>query len=138
MQNDTPDSFPQIMEALSEGLATAFREVCPKRYGEPLSLRRIDSSADWPEVWFAIEAPGAGSLKLRITVSHVGGNVYDITTQLEDEGTRRFTHSEPDDTNSARLLAPKLAENIANHILDQTEQRLGKRFLSSQTLQKTA
>lgn len=137
MQNGAPD-FRQIMESLSEGLMTAFREVCPKRYGDPLSLRHVDSSADWRQAHFVIEAPGAESLDLRITVGHVGGNVYDITTKLEDEPTLQFTHSEPNGTNSSPVLAPKLAENIANHILDQTEQRLGKRFLSSKKLQKTS
>lgn len=130
MTSDAPESSRQIIDALSDGLSAAFQEVCPKRYGGPLTLQRTDSSSNGREVWYAIESPNAGPLQLRMTVNHVGGNVYDITTQVEDAPPRRFTCSKPDGGSSAQMLSSRVGENIANHVLDRVEQRLGRRLLS--------
>jgi len=131
-------SFPQITDVLSNSLETAFDEICPKRYGGALELNRIDDP-DRPEtVTLAIDGPGATVLEIHVTVTHVGGNVYDIATQVEDGDVRRFTYSEPASSGSSLSIAPYLGKKIARHVLNEVEQRLGQRILRSRMDVETA
>ena len=134
MSDRSPDSFQQITDVLSRSLKQAFNEVCPKRYGGSLSLRRMTSSPEDPGVSFRIEGPEAVDLQIHVGVSHVGGNVYDISTQLEDGSPHQFTYSEPDHSGSSLSLAPYLGKKIARHLLDEVEQRLGQEMLRQQVL----
>jgi hypothetical protein len=133
MTTDSPDSFHRITEVLSQSLEQAFDEVCPKRYGAPLEFQRIDDPSDPQTVTFGIEGPGTIPLEIHVTVTHVGGNVYDIAAQVEGDGpVRRFTYSEPADSGSSLSIAPYLGKKIATHVLDEVEQRLGKKLLRTQ------
>lgn len=138
MITDSPDSFRQITDVLSESLDKAFEEVCPKRYGAPLELQRSDTPSDPQSVIFRIEGPPSIALEIQVTISHVGGNVYDIATQVEDGPVRRFTYSEPASSGSSLSIAPYLGKKIANHVLDEVEQRLGKKLLSNQVRTEVA
>ncbi len=129
MPTDSPESFRQIADVLSHSLQNAFEEVCPKRYGSPLSLTRLDTPDNASTVSFRIEGADSISLHIHVTVSHVGGNVYDIATQVEDGPTQEFTYSEPDCSGSSLSIAPYLGEKIARHLLDEVEQHLGKILL---------
>lgn len=133
MSTDSPDSLHKIADILAQALKRAFDEVCPERYGGPLSLQRIEPSDHDQTVSFHIEGPNAMSLPIYVTVSHVGGNVYDIATQVEDGDVQTFTYSEPDSSGSSLSLAPYLGKKIARHVLDEVEQRLGKILLQEQT-----
>ncbi len=138
MTTDSPDSFRQITEVLSKSLEKAFREVCPKRYGASLELRRTETPSNPQSVFFRIDGPPSISLEIQVTITHVGGNVYDIATQVEDGRVRRFTYSEPASSGSSLSIAPYLGKKIANHILDEVEQRLGKELLRNQVEMETA
>lgn len=130
----SPESFQQITDVLSESLKQAFDEVCPERYGGPLTLHQIDEPETEKTVSFQIEGPKTVELPIRVTVSHVGGNVYDIGTQVEEGPVRRFTYSEPDASGSSLSIAPYLGKKIACHLLDEVERHLGKKILRDQTL----
>lgn len=132
MQTDSPDSFRQITNVLTKSLKQAFNEVCPERYGGALSLRRIEDSDTSNCVSFHLEGTDAISLQIHVTISHVGGNVYDIGMQVEEGPVRRFTYSEPDTSGSSLSIAPYLGKKIAERILDEVEQRLGKQVLRTQ------
>jgi hypothetical protein len=110
----------------------AFDEVCPERYGAPLELDQIDDSSQDPTVSFGLEGPDAIALRIEIAITHVGGNVYDITTQVEDGDVRRFTYSEPAASGSSLSIAPYLGQKIARFVLDEVEQQLGKKLLQNQ------
>lgn len=138
MQKHSPDSFRQITEVLSQSLKNAFDDVCPERYGAALTLERMESPSDPQQVSFRIHGPETLSLSIHTTVSHVGGNVYDITAQVEDGPAHCFTYSEPEGSGSSLSLAPYLGNNIANHLLDDVEQQLGKRLLRNQNVKKTS
>jgi hypothetical protein len=125
-------SFQHITEVLSQSLEQAFEEVCPERYGGPLELQRIDDPTQNQTVSFGLAGPGAVALRIEVTVAHVGGNVYDITTQVEDGDVRRFTYSEPAASGSSLSIAPYLGKKIARHVLDEVEQQLGKTLLQNQ------
>jgi hypothetical protein len=128
----------QITEVLSRSLKQAFDEVCPERYGGPLALRRIDAPAQDPTVSFCLEAPSAIALRIDVTITHVGGNVYDLTTQVEDGDVRRFTYSEPAASGSSLSIAPYLGQKIARAVLDEVEQQLGKKLLQDQMVLEAA
>jgi hypothetical protein len=134
MSSRSPDSFRQITDVLSRSLKQAFDEVCPERYGGPLTLRRAEPPSDAPGVSFRIDGPKAIELQIQVRVSHVGGNVYDISTQVEDGSTRCFTFSEPDRSGSSLSFAPYLGKKIARHLLDEVEQRLGQEVLREQVV----
>lgn len=129
MRDDSPDSFRQITEVLSRSLEQAFDDMCPKRYGDSLTLSRIDDFSDDPTVIFGLEGPRSIGLQINVTVQHVGGNVYDIVTQVEDGSLRRFTYSEPASSGSSLSIAPYLGKKVAKHVLDEAEQHLGKQLL---------
>lgn len=129
MPTASPDSFRQITDVVSESLKQAFDEVCPKRYGGGLELERIDTSENPRTVSFALQAPRVPVLRIDVAVTHVGGNVYDITAHVEGGEARRFTCSEPSGSGSSLSIAPYLGKKVANHILNEVEKRLGKTML---------
>jgi hypothetical protein len=132
MLSRSPHSFRQIADVLYQSLKQAFNEVCPKRYGAPLRITRVDESPSAPTISFQIAGAEQISLQIHLTVSHVGGNVYDITAQVEDGPERDFTYSEPDDSGSPLSMAPYLGKKIARHLLNDVEQQLGKTLLQNQ------
>lgn len=132
MLSRSPHSFRQIADILYQSLKQAFEEVCPKRYGAPLTITRADKSPSAPTISFQIAGAEEASLQIHVTVSHVGGNVYDITAQVEEGPERCFTYSEPDNSGSPLSIAPYLGKKIARHLLDDVEQQLGKILLQNQ------
>jgi hypothetical protein len=132
MSTNSPASFRQITDVLSQSLKQAFEVMCPKRYGAPLELNRIDDPVDDQTVSFTLEGPDTTALRIDVAITHVGGNVYDITTQVEDGDVRRFTYSEPASSGPSLSIAPYLGKKIAKHLLDTVEQRLGKKVLQDQ------
>jgi hypothetical protein len=134
MSPHSPDSFRQITDVLSRSLKQAFDEVCPERYGGALALRRTEPPSADSAVSFRLKGPSSIALRIHVRVSHVGGNVYDITTQVEDGSPRCFTYSEPDHSGSSLSIAPYLGKKIARHLLDEVEQRLGQEVLRKQVV----
>ena len=132
MPDRSPHSFRQIADVLGESLKTAFDEVCPERYGTILNIRRIDEPLNSSAVSFEVVGAGQVSLQIDVTMSHVGGNVYDIITQVEDGPERCFTYSEPGASGSSLSIAPYLGRKIARHLLDEVEQQLGRALLRNQ------
>ena len=132
MSTNSPASFQQVTDVLSQSLKQAFEVMCPRRYGAPLKLNRVDGPADDQTVSFTLEGPDTTALRIEVTITHVGGNVYDIATQVEDGNVRRFTYSEPANSGSSLSIAPYLGKKIAEHLLDTVEQRLGKKMLQNQ------
>lgn len=132
MTTDSPDSFRQIADVLSQSLEQAFDEVCPQRYGAQLTLRRIDDPSEPRTVTFDINGQTNAALKIHVTVTHVGGNVFDVAAQVEDGAARRFTYSEPAASGSSLSIAPYLGKKIATYVLDEVEQQLGKKLLRSE------
>lgn len=134
MPTDPPESFQKITDVLARTLKQAFDEVCPERYGVPLTVRRTEGHSQENTVSFHIEGSTAITLQIFVTVSHVGGNVYDVTTQVENGPRRRFTYSEPDVSGSSLSIAPYLGKKIARHLLDEGERYLGKEMIRHEHL----
>lgn len=130
MDTESPASFDQITNVLSQSLKTAFEEVSPERYGGPLSLQQLNTDDD--TVSFYIEGADDIALHLHVTVSHVGGNVYDIAAQVEDRPAHQVTYSVPDSSGSSLSFAPYLGKKIARHLLNDVEQHLGRILLRRQ------
>lgn len=74
-----PCPSSEILDLIYRGLETALREQCARRYDIPLSLHRLDSSEEEPaSSGLRLERRGLIHLVARLTVSYVGGNVYDV------------------------------------------------------------
>jgi hypothetical protein len=131
MPRRSPGSFKQITDVLTKSLQDAFEKECPERYGRPLSLQQAEPPSE-DGISCRITGSEAVDLSIRVTVSHVGGNVYDIGTQVEDGPVRRFTYSEPGASGSSLSIAPYLGKKIARHLLDEVERHLGKQMLREQ------
>jgi len=138
MSTDPSDSFPKIIDVLARSLQQAFDDVCPERYGTRLRLTRDDDATAPQTVTFRIKDPDAIGIEIHVTVTHVGGNVYDITTQVEEGPPRRFTYSEPASSGSTLTIAPYLGKKIARHVLNEVEKRLGKKILRNQMVAEAA
>jgi hypothetical protein len=130
------EPFRAISSSLSQSLKQAFDTVCPERYGEPLTLERLDVLPDASRVSFRITGGIPFALDLHITVSHVGGNVYDLATQVEDGPVRSFTYSTPAPSSSSLSLGSCFGEKIARHLLREVEQQLGKTLLREEMMLK--
>jgi hypothetical protein len=135
MPADSPESFHRIADVLSRSLEHAFEEVCPERYGASLTLHQVEAPDD-QTVCFRIDGPTPITIDIRVSVFHVGGNVYDIAAQVEDEPVGRFTYSEPDTSGSSLSLAPYLGKKVARHLLDEVERCLGKAILQRQMVEE--
>lgn len=129
MATDSRDTFSRITDVLSQSLKKAFKEVCPERYGAALRLRRTDDPSSPQTVSFTINGPESFSVEIHVTITHVGGNVYDIDAQVEDGPARCFTYSEPYTSGSSLSIAPYLGKKIARHVLDEVEKQIGKQIL---------
>lgn len=138
MSPDSTESLRQVTDALSQSLTDAFSEVCPERYGGPLTLTRLDDRSDPQKISFLLKGPGTIELKVFVAVSHVGGNVYDVVAQVEEESPHCFTHSAPVSAGSSPPEAPYLGKKVARHVLDDIERRLGQKVLSDQAAVKAA
>lgn len=138
MTDHSAPSVQQIIGVLSHSLEKALDEVYPRRYGASLSLRRIDDPPDNQTVAFKLNGPDASSLHISVRISHVGGNVYDISAQVENGDVRRFTYSEPADSGSSLSIAPYLGKKIAKYVLDEAEKSLGKKILRRQGTEEAA
>jgi hypothetical protein len=133
-----PASFRQLTDVLAQSLEHAFHEVCPERYGGPLELHQVDDPSDPQTVSFVLEGPSEVTLCIDVSMTHVGGNVYDLTARVEDGDPRRFTYSEPSASGSSLSIAPYLGKKIARHVLDEVEQRLGKKLLQNEMTPEAA
>jgi hypothetical protein len=68
-------------------------------------------------------------MSVRVVVTHVGGNVYDVLCAVEDGGSRRFSYSRPGEGGTAVSYAPALGEKVATFLLGELEKRLGRMLL---------
>jgi hypothetical protein len=57
---------------------------------------------------------------------------------VEGGDARRFTYSEPASSGSSLSIAPYLGKKIARHVLDEVEQRLGKKLLRNRMTPEAA
>lgn len=124
--------FPssEILDLIYRGLETALREQCARRYDIPLSLHRLDSSEEEPaSSGLRLERRGLIHLVARLTVSYVGGNVYDVRCSIEDGPTCRHSYSLPGNETQRSTQAPQLSATLIRFLLDELERQVGRQRL---------
>ncbi len=127
-----PPSPPAAIAAVViERLVPRFEALCEERYGGLLDLRPVDRTRDLTTatVHFVMERPPSLEMKGTLVVRHVGGNVYDIQSIVDDnpQTVVSLTHclSEED----RPTVTSHLARKLATHLLDSTERLVGRQFL---------
>jgi hypothetical protein len=125
-------SRAHLSSVLYRSLETALTRQCARRYNVGIVLRcPKEASEDDPELKVRVECPGLTQMPVRITVSHAGGNVYDIICNVEEGDTHRFSYSLPGRTKTQRSCAPHLGEELATFLRGELERRLGRILLQS-------
>jgi hypothetical protein len=120
----------QTADVLVDRLPPALDAMSTRRYGGPISLRRVAAGDAFPaSVRFRLGRPGGRSLEAAFTIRHVGGNVYDIQGRVDDRPPRSFCYCLPEPAPLLVPEAPRLAGEVAAFLLDALERRVGRDHL---------
>lgn len=124
-----------ILNLLADSLEPALVDLCRKRYDIEVGLRRVDDSpTDMPPAMtFSLEWANLRPLQAHFTAHHLGGNMYEVEGQLEEEPKRSFTYCLPDAAPLLTFQVPNLARQVATYLLDAVERHLGKALLRHDT-----
>jgi hypothetical protein len=128
--NPAPD---RLTDVLYRSLESALIKQCARRYDAGMGLRRDRVSADGTKMRMHLRCRGLARMPVRVVVTHVGGNVYDVLCAVEDGGARRFSYSRPGEGGTRLSYAPALGEKVATFLLSELEKRLGRMLLKGPT-----
>jgi hypothetical protein len=106
------------------------KQQCARRYDEAVTLHRLDRAAASELMRLRIECRDVVRVHVSVTASHVGGNVYDITCEVEDGPSRQVTYALPAGAGTALSWAPGLGQKLGRFLLDELERHLGRLSLS--------
>lgn len=116
-------------DVLYQSLKTAVTKECAGRHDTDVKLRRLeDEDANGSTLHVELDC-ALLQMAVRIHVTNVGGNVYDVCCSIEEGPSCRFSYSLPAQTGTVLSRAPKLGEKLASFILDELEQQLGRLLL---------
>lgn len=119
----------RITDVLYRSLESALVKQCARRYDAGVRLQRERVSSDGTKMRIRIHCRGLAQMPVRVVVTHVGGNVYDVLCAVEDGGSRRFSYSRPGEGGTELSYAPALGEKVATFLLGELEKRLGRMLL---------
>lgn len=133
-------SSAEIIEVLANSLDQILADLCVKRYGGPLRLHRIPDRdpKDAPVGRFQIEQPGLHPMRVKFTVSFVGGNVYEVRAKIGESPARSFLYGLTAGPRKSSDRAPHLARAVADYLLDEMERQLGASLLRQHARQQDA
>ena len=123
----------RLMGVLYRSLESALTKQCARRYDAGLRLRCGRVSSDGTKMRIHLHCRGLAQMPVRVVVSHVGGNVYDVLCAVEDGSARRFSYSRPGEGGTSLSYAPALGEKVATFLLGELEKRLGRMLLKGPT-----
>lgn len=114
----------QIINGLVRSLPSAFGQLCVRRYGVPLSLRRVEGAApSSPPAQMYVDQVELPPLDMQLTVHHVGGN--EVQAASEDGDSQTFSYCLPEPAPLPVSETPRLAQDVSAFLLDALERRLG-------------
>lgn len=121
----------QLSTILYRSLESALARQCVRRYNAEIELRCLrEATEENPELKVRVSCPGLTQMPVRLTVSHAGGNVYDVVCSVAEGDTHRFSYSLPERTGAPRLSStPHLGEELATFLRGELERRLGRILL---------
>lgn len=126
----------RVADVLYRSLEMVFPARCAERYGTEVTINRTrdSTSTDTHLTEVSVKCSDLIQMSVRFTVSHAGGNVYDVRCAVEDGPTHRFTYSLPSSAAMSFLREPGLNQELANFLFGELECRLGRRLLRGQEL----
>ncbi len=125
-------SARRIADVIYQSLKTAIQRQCARRYDKDVTLRRLDRVAASEVMRLRIECRDLVQVRVVVTASHVGGNVYDVKCEIEDGPSRRVTFALPAGAGTALSRAPGLGQTLGDFLLGELERELGRRSLSTE------
>jgi len=114
---------PQIADVTYRSLASALSQRCADLHDMDVAVTRTDSGAPME---IQVQCEDRFEVCLRVTVEHVGGNVYDVFCTIEEGASCQLTYSRPEGADAPLPLCPRLGQTFSAFVLEELEQRLGR------------
>jgi len=121
----TGESVPatQVADVTYRSLTSALSQQCADLHNMDVEVTRtgVGSSME-----IRVQCEDRFEVCLRVTVEHVGGNVYDVFCTIDEGASRQLTYSRPEGAGTSLPLCPRLGEKFSAFVLGALEQRLGR------------
>ncbi|WP_263784594.1 hypothetical protein [Salinibacter grassmerensis] len=113
----------QIADATYRSLTSALSRRCADLYDMDVRVTRVDAG---PPMKVRVHCEDRFELRLRVTVEHVGGNVYDVFCTIEEGASSQLTYSRPEGADTPLPLCPRLGQRFSAFVMEELERRLGR------------
>jgi hypothetical protein len=127
-----PSSARRIADVVYRSLKTAVKQQSARRYDEDVTLRRLDRTSAGQLMQLRLECRDLMQVRINVTATHVGGNVYDVRCEIEDGSSRQVTYALPAGAGTTLSRAPGLGQKLGDFLLGELERELGRRSLSTE------
>lgn len=118
-----PVPLDQVADVIYRSLKSALPQQCAERHSVDVAIARTDEG---PPMEIQVQCEDLFEMNLRVTVEHVGGNVYDVFCAIEEGASCQLTYGCPEEAGTPLPLCPRLGRKFAAFVLDGLEQRLGR------------
>lgn len=119
----------RVADVVYRSLDVALPQKCADRHSVDVTVTRPDEETP---VHMQVQCGDLFEMTVRVSVEHVGGNVYDVQCTIEDEVWCQFTYSCPEEVAPPLPVSPRLGEKCAAFVLDELERRLGQWHLRNE------
>jgi hypothetical protein len=127
-----------VAVALYRSLEAALTRQCAHEYDTGVTIQcRDEPTEEAPELSLRIDCPGLVQMPARYTVTHAGGNVYEVSCAVEDDASdetfsRRFSYSVPiQETETEIVRLPTLGKKVATFFRHELEKHVGRHILQN-------
>ncbi len=124
-------STSHVADVLYRSLKTAVARKCNNRHDIDVTVEDLEQSGADEPLRVRIACPKHGQVTAHIIIRHAGGNVYDVHCEVGEDTSRRFTYSQPHRSGTTLSRAPHLGQKLGTFLVEQLEQHLGRRLLST-------
>ena len=131
-QPSSTASCRHVPDVVFRSLKSALALQCRRRHDVEVTITRLDQATDDPSIRLRVGCDDQIQLTAQISVSPVGGNVYDIDCTVEEGPSCQFTYSLPGRSGTALSRAPDLGRRLGAFLLDELERQVGRHYLQSQ------
>lgn len=121
-----PAPLPQVADVTYRSLTSALSRRCADLHNMDVEITHTDVE---PPMEVRVQCEDRFEVRLRVTVEHVGGNVYDVFCTIEEGASCQLTYSRPEGAGASLPLCPRLGQKFSAFVLEALEQRLGRWYL---------
>jgi hypothetical protein len=127
-----------VATALYRSLEAKLTRQCAREYDTGVTLQcRDEPTEEEPEMHLRIACRDLVQMPVRFTVTHAGGNVYEVSCAVEDNASdeifsRRFSYSVPPPESETELVRlPGLGTKVATFFRRELEKHVGRHTLQN-------